>query len=86
MWTVIIFLRNQTNNHSSAHVAIDMGWKNLWIESNSQNVMLAFSSEDIMIPWVVRNRCRNCIHLVKWLNNICTHTFKEGNVKESHLI
>jgi ribonuclease HI len=58
--------------------AIEHDWLNLWVETDSRLVVLAFSS-DATVPWVVRNRWQNCKLLTRRMNFIITHIYREGN-------
>jgi len=44
-----------------------------------QVVVLAFDYENMTVPWMIRNKLSNFIHLDKRLGSICTHAFREGN-------
>lgn len=50
----------------AAIIAIEMahprGWLHLWLECDSQLVVLAFSNTDL-VPWKLRNRWKNCLDL-----------------------
>jgi ribonuclease HI len=54
------------------------GWNNLWIESDSKLVNLAFNSSHI-VPWKLRNRWFNCLELAKTMVFRVTHIYREGN-------
>jgi len=45
-------------------ITYSKGWHNLWLETESQLVLLAFKSKT-MIPCVLRNIWINCIEIVK---------------------
>ncbi|GAU31973.1 hypothetical protein TSUD_359180 [Trifolium subterraneum] len=57
-------------------LAHSKNWYHIWLESDSMNALRAF--EDInVVPWNLRNRWSNCLHLgptLKW-----SHIFREGN-------
>lgn len=54
------------------------GWNHLWIESVSQNVVLAFSNVH-MVPWTTRNCWSNCMEMVRNKRCIFIHIFRVGN-------
>jgi len=53
-------------------------WLNLSIESDSGLVTLAVKSPHI-VPWQIKNRWLNCLTLVKSMNFLLSHIFREGN-------
>jgi len=53
-------------------------WRNLWLETDSMLVYLAFKSSKI-VPWNLRNRWDNCLFLLSSLNLCVTHIFREDN-------
>jgi len=59
-------------------IAYSNGWHNLWLETDSQLVLLAFKSK-AMIPWDLRNRWINCIERIKLMNFFVNHIYREGN-------
>jgi ribonuclease HI len=59
-------------------IAFEKGWWNLWVETDSVLVTLAFKSPS-MVPWFLRNRWLNCLHLSSNMNFILSHIFREGN-------
>ncbi|CAJ2628544.1 unnamed protein product [Trifolium pratense] len=63
---------------SAIEIAHSKGWNNLWIESDSQLVNLAFKSAHI-VPWKFRNRWFNCLTLTKTMHFRATHIYREGN-------
>lgn len=58
--------------------AIDRNWNNLWIESDSKLANLAVKSPNI-VPWQLKNRWLNCVHLMSNMNCMITHIYREGN-------
>ncbi|KAK2410659.1 hypothetical protein QL285_046012 [Trifolium repens] len=54
------------------------GWWNLWLETDSMMATLAFKDSS-MIHWHFRNRWFNCMVLLKDMNFIITHIYREGN-------
>ena len=65
-----------------AMVAIEVAymnnWRNLWLETDSMLVFLAFKSSKI-VPWSLRNRWDNCLHLLNMFRFNVTHVYREGN-------
>jgi ribonuclease HI len=60
-------------------IAFSKGWHNLWLETDSQLVMMAFNSKS-MIPWDLRNRWINCLELVKQMIFLKKkHMYRQGN-------
>jgi len=53
-------------------------WNNIWIETDSFLVALASKSSK-RIPWSLRNRWNNVMAVVKDLNCMATHIYREGN-------
>jgi ribonuclease HI len=58
--------------------ATNKGWSNMWLESDSMLVVLAFSSARI-VPWSLRNRWDNCLLLISNMNFYVSHIYREGN-------
>jgi len=65
-----------------AMVAIELAhlkqWHNLWLETDSMLVFLAFKSPNI-VPWNLRNRWDNCIYLLNSFRFQVSHIYREGN-------
>ncbi|KAK2417490.1 hypothetical protein QL285_039786 [Trifolium repens] len=64
---------------SAIEVAYKMNWNNIWIETDSTLVVLAFQNSNSMVPWYLRNRWSNILLLFRNLNGIVTHIHREGN-------
>jgi ribonuclease HI len=60
-------------------LASQNNWTNLWIETDSALLVLAFKSSS-MIPWSLRNRWNNALLKSKNMNLLVTHIYREGNV------
>jgi ribonuclease HI len=60
-------------------VAHQMNWKNLWIETDSVLVVLAFKNPNLHVAWSLRNRWHNAHVLLRQMNFIVSHIFREGN-------
>jgi hypothetical protein len=56
-----------------------MNWSNLWLESGSVLVVLAFTKPDKHVPWSLRNMWHNALVLLRQMNFIESHICKEGN-------
>ncbi|XP_058761813.1 uncharacterized protein LOC131635226 [Vicia villosa] len=67
---------------SGAILAIEIArqnnWTNLWLESGSKLVVLAFSKPEI-VPWTIWNRWENVLHHTRSINFLTTHKYREGN-------
>ncbi|PNX62397.1 ribonuclease H, partial [Trifolium pratense] len=48
---------------TAVEIAHSKGWINLWIETDSMLVVLAFKSSKV-VPWTLRNRWDNCLYLL----------------------
>jgi len=63
-------------------IAIEMaaqkGWSNLWLETDSMLVTLAFKSKTI-VPCSLRNRWDNCLHIISSMSFLVSHIYREGN-------
>lgn len=58
--------------------ASQKGWHHLWLETDSMLVTAAFKSITI-VPWHLRNRWQNCLHLCSSMSFFVTHIYREGN-------
>jgi isoprenylcysteine carboxyl methyltransferase (ICMT) family protein YpbQ len=56
-----------------------MNWKNLWIETDSVLVVLAFKNMNLHVAWSLRNIWHNAIVLLRQMNFIVSHIFREEN-------
>lgn len=82
------FVQNLTTKSSyivEMHAAIlaieipyEKDWHNLWLETDSQLVLLAFKKKT-HVSWELRNRWINCLELIKNMNFFVTHIYREGN-------
>ena len=59
-------------------IAYSKGWQNLWLETDSQLVLLAFQKRS-HVSWEIRNRWINCLELIKGMNFFVSHIYREGN-------
>lgn len=62
----------------ATEIAFHRSWSNLWIESDSSLVVMAFKN-DSMIPCNIRNRWKNCVRMLYQMNFLVTHIYREGN-------
>jgi ribonuclease HI len=60
-------------------VAFHHNWHNLWLETDSSLVVAAFSNPATLISWRIRNRWRNILSMIKQMNFMVTHIYREGN-------
>jgi ribonuclease HI len=60
-------------------VAFHHNWRNLWLETDSSLVVAAFSNPATLISWRIRNRWRNILSMIKQMNFMVTHIYREGN-------
>jgi len=63
---------------NAIEVAALMGFSNVWLESDSQLVIRAFKSNTV-VPWGLRNRWENCIHITHRMRFCASHIYREGN-------
>jgi ribonuclease HI len=63
---------------NAIEIAASKNWNNLWLETDSTLVVLAFKSSSL-VPWVLSNRWHNCLLLTESMNFIVSHIFREGN-------
>ena len=59
-------------------IASQKGWRHIWLETDSMLVTAAFKSIKI-VPWHLRNRWQNCLHLCSSMSFFVTHIYREGN-------
>jgi ribonuclease HI len=59
-------------------IAHQKNWHNFWLETDSMLVYLAFKSAKI-VPWHLRNRWDNCMHLLRFFNFNVSRIYREGN-------
>lgn len=62
----------------SIELAYQRRWKKLWIETDSSLVILAASNMDL-VPCALRNRWKNCLAILRQMQYIITHIYREGN-------
>ncbi|GAU50480.1 hypothetical protein TSUD_409650 [Trifolium subterraneum] len=63
---------------NAIEIAASKNWNNLWLETDSTLVVLAFKSS-LLVPWDLSNRWRSCLLLTQSMNFIVSHIFREGN-------
>lgn len=62
----------------AVEIASQRNWRNIWIESDSTLVVMAFNKMS-MIPCSLRNKWINCRKLLCGMNFVVTHIYREGN-------
>lgn len=62
----------------SIEIAHKIGWRYLWLETDSMLVYMAFKSHKI-VPWQLQNRWDNCLHLCASMRFYVSHILREGN-------
>src|SRR4051812_12795385 len=62
----------------SSSIAKQKNWVNLWLETDSKLVVLAFIKPHI-VPWALRKRWENALHHARSINFLVIHIFREGN-------
>ena len=63
---------------TAIEIAAEKGCQNLWLETDSKLVSLAFHTISI-VPWMLRTRWLNCLGIIRNMNFLVTHIFREGN-------
>jgi ribonuclease HI len=66
-------------------VAHQMNWRHLWLETDSELVVSAFKNPDKLVSWSLRNRWHNALFLIRQMNFVVSHIFREGNVAADSL-
>lgn len=66
-------------------IASNSGWCRLWLESDFELVVKAFTSKDL-VPGKLQNRWLNCMQLVEQMNFRVSHIFHEGNICADKLL
>jgi ribonuclease HI len=59
-------------------IAASNNWSFIWLESDSMLVVKAFTSP-YMVPWKIKNRWLNALHMTKSMHFMVTHIFREQN-------
>jgi len=79
------FLGNKDALHAelvAAMIAIEIayqkGFRNIWLESDSQLVNLTFKSNSV-VPWCLKNGWQNCLFRLRSMRFIVSHIYREGN-------
>lgn len=70
-----VFFVESTRKIESAY---DNNCNNVLVEIYSSLVVLSFRLSG-QVPWPQRNRWQNMLHLLRIMNYIVSHIFKEGN-------
>jgi len=63
---------------NAIELAASKGFSNVWLESDSQLVTMAFNSK-LVVPWELRNRWENCLQLTYNMRFCSSHIYREGN-------
>jgi ribonuclease HI len=63
----------------AVEIAFQNDWKQLWIESDSALVVSAFNNPSRPVAWHLRNRWNNVLVLLRQMNCVITHIYREGN-------
>jgi ribonuclease HI len=58
---------------------------NLWLETDSELVVSAFKDPNRLVTWSLRNRWNNALGLIRHMNFVISHTFREGNAVADRL-
>jgi len=59
-------------------IAKEKQWLNIWVETDSSLMVHAFNS-NILVPWHIRNRWNNGLVIIRSMNCVVTHIFRESN-------
>ncbi|CAJ2652147.1 unnamed protein product [Trifolium pratense] len=63
---------------TAIEIANSRNWKNLWLETHSTLVVMAFKSSEL-VPWELSNKWMNCNLLTRNMNFVVSHVYREGN-------
>jgi ribonuclease HI len=63
---------------NAIELAASKGFSNVWLESDSQLVIMAFNSK-LVVPWELKNRWENCLQLTYNMRFCASHIYREGN-------
>jgi len=66
-------------------IAYRKNWRNLWLETDSMLVVLAFKSITT-VPWSLKSRSKNCINLTRNMNFVVSHIYRKGNSCADRLV
>jgi len=64
---------------NAIEIAALMRFSNVWLESDSQLVILAFKS-NYVVPWSLKIRWENCIHTTHRMRFCASHVYREWNI------
>ncbi|GAU41845.1 hypothetical protein TSUD_177560 [Trifolium subterraneum] len=64
---------------NAIEIAYSKNWFNLWLETDSSLVVAAFKNTSKPVAWPLRNRWNNVVFLLKHMNCMVTHIYREGN-------
>jgi len=57
----------------AVEIAYQNNWAKLWLETDSKLVVAAFKSNPSVVPWQLRQRWKNCLHLISSMDFCVTH-------------
>lgn len=60
-------------------LAYQLGWHQIWLESDSTSVLSCLSSSSFCPPWPLRVLWVNCLERIRKMNFLCSHILREGN-------
>jgi ribonuclease HI len=60
-------------------IAFQHQWHSLWLETDSSLVVAAFNNPHNLVAWNLRNRWKNTLLMVRQMNFMVTHIYREGN-------
>jgi ribonuclease HI len=60
-------------------VAHQMNWNNLWLETDSSLVALAFKNPNFLVNWSLRNKWYNALTILRQMNFVVFHICREDN-------
>jgi ribonuclease HI len=63
---------------TAVEIAAARGWNNLWIETDSELVVMAYK-EVKSVPWSLSNRWYNFLSRTSIMHFIVSHIYREGN-------
>ncbi|GAU50508.1 hypothetical protein TSUD_234280 [Trifolium subterraneum] len=64
---------------TAIEIAYKMNWHNIWLETYSNLVVLAFTNSNTAVSWCIRNRWHNAMVLYNQMNGMVSHIYREGN-------
>jgi ribonuclease HI len=77
--TVTSYFAELNGAMRAIEIAFHHGWHNLWLETDSSLVVAAFSNPNNLVSWRLRSRWTNVLTMLRQMNFMVTHIFREGN-------